>query len=52
MKKLTIDHGSFRDPDARVAYSNDSVYRVVYSTDLKNSISLKKFYKINQSLSI
>ena len=30
MKKLTIDDGSFRDPDARVAHFNDSIYRIVY----------------------
>ena len=37
MKKLTLDDGSFRDPDARVAYFKDSVYRIVYQNGwLKN----------------
>ena len=42
MKKLTIDHGSFRDPDARVAYLNDSVYRIVYPNGFKKFDLIKK----------
>tara|TARA_B100000989_G_scaffold149757_1_gene111665 strand:- start:1100 stop:2491 length:1392 start_codon:yes stop_codon:yes gene_type:complete len=49
MKKLTIDHGSFRDPDARVAYSNDSVYRVVYSNGFKKFDFIKKILQ-NKSI--
>ena len=42
MKKLTIDDGSFRDPDARVAYLNDSVYRIVYHNGFKKFDFVKK----------
>ncbi|MDC1169976.1 methyltransferase domain-containing protein [Candidatus Pelagibacter sp.] len=42
MKKLTIDDGSFRDPDARVAYLNDSVYRIVYQNGFKKFDFVKK----------
>ena len=46
MKKLTIDDGSFRDPDARVAYLNDSVYRIVYPNGFKKFDLIKKILKI------
>ena len=42
MKKLTIDDGSFRDPDARIAYLNDSVYRIVYQNGFKKFDFVKK----------
>ncbi len=42
MKKLIIDDGSFRDPDARVAYFNDSVYRIVYPSGFKKFDLIKK----------
>ena len=42
MKKLTLDDGSFRDPDARVAYFEDSVYRVVYQSGFKKFDLIKK----------
>ena len=42
MKKLIIDDGSFRDPDARVAYSNDSAYRIVYPNGFKKFDFIKK----------
>ena len=46
MKKLTIDDGSFRDPDARVAYLNDSVYRIVYPNGFKKFDLIKKILQI------
>ena len=46
MKKLTIDDGSFRDPDARVAYLNDFVYRIVYPNGFKKFDLIKKILKI------
>ena len=49
MKKLTIDHGSFRDPDARVAYLNDSVYRIVYPNGFKKFDFIKKILQ-NKSI--
>ena len=49
MKKLTIDHGSFRDPDARVAYLNDSVYRIVYPNGFKKFDLIKKILQ-NKSI--
>ena len=49
MKKLTIDHGSFRDPDARVAYLNDSVYRIVYPSGFKKFDLIKKILQ-NKSI--
>ena len=42
MKKLTLDDGSFRDPDARVAYFEDSVYRIVYQNGFKKFDLIKK----------
>ena len=42
MKKLTIDDGSFRDPDARVAYLNNNVYRIVYPSGFKKFDFIKK----------
>lgn len=42
MKKLIIDDGSFRDPDARVAYLNDSIYRIVYPSGFKKLNFVKK----------
>ena len=49
MKKLTIDDGSFRDPDARVAYFNDTVYRIVYPNGFKKFELIKKILQ-NQSI--
>ena len=46
MKKLTIDDGSFRDPDARVAYLNDSVYRIVYPNGFRKFELIKKVLQI------
>ena len=48
MKKLTIDDGSFRDPDARVAHFNDTVYRIVYPNGFKKFELIKKFFKMSQ----
>ena len=49
MKKLIIDDGSFRDPDARVAYLNNSVYRIVYPSGFKKFDFIKKiFYQKRQ----
>ena len=45
MKKLTLDDGSFRDPDARVAYFKDSVYRIVYQNGFKKFDLIKKLLK-------
>ncbi len=42
MKKLILDDGSFRDPDARVAYFKDSVYRIVYQNGFKKYDLIKK----------
>ena len=42
MKKLTIDDGSFRDPDARVAHYNNSIYRLVYRSGFKKFDFIKK----------
>ena len=50
MKKLIIDDGSFRDPDARVAYSNDSIYRIVYPNGFKKFDLIKKILQ-NESIS-
>ena len=50
MKKLIIDDGSFRDPDARVAYFNDSVYRIVYPSGFKKFDLIKKTLQ-NDSIS-
>ena len=44
MKKLIIDDGSFRDPAARVAHYNNSVYRIIYPS------GLERFNFINQIL--
>ena len=49
MKKLTFDDGSFRDPDARVAYLNDSVYRIVYPNGFKKFDFIKKILQ-NKSI--
>ena len=49
MKKLIIDDGSFRDPDARVAYLNDSVYRIVYPNGFKKFDFIKKILQ-NKSI--
>lgn len=49
MKKLTIDEGSFRDPDARVAYLNNSVYRIVYPNGFKKFDFIKRILK-NKSI--
>ena len=49
MKKLTIDDGSFRDPDARVAYFNDTVYRIVYPNGFKKFELIKKILQ-NESI--
>lgn len=42
MKRLTIDEGSFRDPDARVVYFNNSVYRIVYPSGFKKFDFIKR----------
>ena len=42
MKKLTINEGSFRDPDARVAHFNDSVYRIIYQNGFKKFDLIKR----------
>ena len=49
MKKLKIDDGSFRDPDARIAYLNDSVYRIVYPSGFKKFEFIKKILE-NKSI--
>ena len=49
MKNLKIDEGSFRDPDARVVYLNDSVYRIVYPSGFKKFDFIKKILK-NKSI--
>ena len=49
MKKLTIDEGSFRDPDARVAYINNSVYRIVYPNGFKKFDFIKRILE-NKSI--
>ena len=49
MKNLKIDEGSFRDPDARVVYLNDSVYRVVYPSGFKNSTLKSRPRVLNSS---
>ena len=49
MKKLIIDDGSFRDPDARVAYLNNSVYRIVYPNGFKKFDFIKKILQ-NKSI--
>ena len=49
MKKLIIDDGSYRDPDARVAYFNDSVYRIVYPSGFKKFDLIKKILQ-NKSI--
>ena len=49
MKKLIIDDGSFRDPDARVAYLNVSVYRIVYPNGFKKFDFIKKILQ-NKSI--
>ena len=49
MKNLKIDEGSFRDPDARVVYLNDSVYRIVYPSGFKKFDFIKKILK-NESI--
>ena len=46
MKNLKIDEGSFRDPDARVVYLNDSVYRIVYPSGFKKFNFIQKILKI------
>ncbi len=46
MKNLKIDEGSFRDPDARVIYLNDSVYRIVYPSGFKKFNFIQKILKI------
>jgi ribosomal protein L11 methylase PrmA len=50
MKKLTVDDGSFRDPDARVAHYRDSVYRIVHPNGFKKFDLIKKLLK-NSSIS-
>ena len=50
MKKLTIDEGSFRDPDARVAYLNNSVYRIVYPNGFEKFDFIKRILE-NKSIS-
>ena len=49
MKNLKIDEGSFRDPDARVIYLNNSVYRIVYPSGFKKFDFIKKILK-NKSI--
>ena len=49
MKNLKIDEGSFRDPDARVVYLNDSVYRIVYPSGFKKFDFIQKILK-NKSI--
>ena len=49
MKNLKIDEGSFRDPDARVAYLNNSVYRIVYPNGFKKFDFIKKILE-NKSI--
>ncbi len=49
MKKLTIDEGSFSDPDASVAYLNNSVYRIVYPNRFKKFDFIKKILE-NKSI--
>ena len=49
MKKLKIDDGSFRDPDARIVYLNDSVYRIVYPSGFKKFDFIKNILE-NKSI--
>jgi len=49
MKKLTIDDGSFRDPDSRVAYLNNCIYRIVYPSGFKKLDFVKKILQ-NKSI--
>ncbi len=49
MKKLIIDDGSFRDPDARVAHFNDSIYRLIYSSGFRKFDFIKKILQ-NKSI--
>ena len=50
MKKLTVDDGSFRDPDARVLHLNNSIYRVVYRNGFKKFDFIKKILQ-NKNIS-
>ena len=43
MKKLIIDDGSFRDPVARVAHHNNSIYRIIYPNGFERLEFIKKF---------
>ncbi len=45
MKKLILDDGSFRDPDAKVAHYNDAIYRVVNQSGFKKFDLIKKLLK-------
>ena len=47
MKNLIIDDGSFRDPDARVAYLNDSVYRIIFPSGFKKLDFIKRLLQNN-----
>ena len=49
MKNLKIDEGSFRDPDARIVYLNDSVYRIVYPSGFKKFDFIKNILE-NKSI--
>jgi ribosomal protein L11 methylase PrmA len=42
MKKLIIDDGSFRDPLARIAHYNNSVYRIIYPNGFDRLEFVKK----------
>tara|TARA_Y100001970_G_C14239873_1_gene864211 strand:- start:116 stop:1504 length:1389 start_codon:yes stop_codon:yes gene_type:complete len=47
MKKLIIDDGSFRDPVARVAHHNNSVYRIIYPNGFERLEFIKTILKKN-----
>ena len=47
MKKLIIDDGSFRDPVARIAHYNNSVYRIIYPSGFDRLEFIKKILDKN-----
>ena len=47
MKKLIIDDGSFRDPVARVAHHNNSIYRIIYPNGFERLEFIKKILNKN-----
>ena len=47
MKKLIIDDGSFRDPVARIAHYNNSVYRIIYPSGFDRLEFVKKILDKN-----